>query len=155
MQLLRMESSGLGRPPFTHWSQASRPSCILTCGKDPSSPNLSIPNAGDVKDRKGNLGFALRAPGVVSEAGKYFVAGIHYLHHFNAEMTHVLRKLLGLPHYGLRPRAILLATEVHSGGRCHSISGSQKSRAITATSPCSFHVFQSRSSNSTFASDMF
>jgi hypothetical protein len=103
MQLLRMESSGLGRPPFTHWSQASRPSCILTCGKDPNSLNPSIPNAGDVKDRKGNLGFALRAPGVVSEAGKYFVAGVHYLHHFNAEMTHVLRKLLGLPHDGLPP----------------------------------------------------
>ena len=116
-----MESSGLGRPPFTHWSQASRPSCILTCGKDPNSLNPSIPNAGDVKDRKGNLGFALRAPGVVSEAGKYFVAGVHYLHHFNAEMTHVLR---------------------------------MKSWAITATSPCSFHVFQSRSSNSTFACDM-
>ena len=134
-QLLRMESSGLGRPPFTDWSQASRPSCILTCGKDSNSLNPSIPNAGDVKDRKGNLGFALRAPGVVSEAGKYFVAGVHYLHHFNAEMTHVLRKLLGLPHDGLPPTGNPARHEVHSGGRCHSISGSQKSWAITATSP--------------------
>ena len=53
-QLLRMESSGLGSPPSRIGAKPGRPSCILTCGKDPNSLNPSIPNAGDVKDRKGN-----------------------------------------------------------------------------------------------------